>query len=652
MNIRRLRLLQLCIATILVISNLAHASPLPWSNLRAVQLYIFPAAATTLQIDWRAAWLADANQDRLFVLDAQGQLLDEQTLDAGNANGSHTTSLTGQGPYQVVIPGYSFRNFRLAAPQSAILLQPSKVHFSLTAEQRNSELYFQTKAGEQAILGGKYQDKGISAYSLRRLSDGKQLQLPLSQTLQRGFQYDRLPLPVSQQREVWQLTLNGTGKAAFWLDGTANLFAQSPGDLRDVNFATGQVSLTLGTHANGKTPKLGFYDFNASQLPRAMLQSLAALKPRFLGAYSFYDALNRDPFRQDDNMQTLQRMGMEDSVTLLAGTGMNGAQRGRLDATDDVKRGLAAWLNMRIRLQNGGLHYISFADEPNNVYPDYASYERYFRQMAQFVRSYPGAYEAGVRIAAPASANFVNTPFSDGAAQRKGIDWARQLLADNPGLVDAVAWHEWDHSKDLLATRWYRHSVQQAAQLVGSHPDGSARLPLYIDQTNIGSGNSTSPYQQDTFYADLWWTSVVINSAMDGKLSGLAWFLTVDDDNHHKGIVGFDNGQFTLRPVARAMAFINRFWKPITLPLQNSAFEVDAMAMTDNRSISILAVNKAARMQHVTLPSKSLCANTSLNLTILTVEGETSGHFVCRQGQLSFTVPPQSLFALHWNNAP
>ena len=115
--------------------------------------------------------------------------------------------------------------------------------------------------------------------------------------------------------------------------------------------------------------------------------------------------------------------------------------------------------------------------------------------------------------------------------------------------------------RDLLATRVYRDSVRRAAELVGRDANGQPRKALLLDQTNLSSGSSLSPYDQETHYTSLWWASVVINASQDGLLSMLNWFQAADEPQYPKGmlrILGED--RFELKPVGLAQQFIARHW--------------------------------------------------------------------------------------------
>src|SRR5690606_37186742 len=97
---------------------------------------------------------------------------------------------------------------------------------------------------------------GVNLLVATRLSDGRQVRLPLREHEQ-YWAFDSLPLSDSERDEIWRLDLGGQGKAAFWLDGTDNLFAMKEEHLRQVQLPPGQVELTLGAARVGRTPELG-----------------------------------------------------------------------------------------------------------------------------------------------------------------------------------------------------------------------------------------------------------------------------------------------------------------------------------------------------------------------------------------------------------
>ncbi|TBN36312.1 hypothetical protein [Pseudomonas sp. BGI-2] len=624
----------------------AQAAPMRWADIRDGSLYLQPDRPDTLTIRWAPAWQADANEERLYLLDGQGKLQGERLIAASESRGSQSWPLApSASSYQLEIPGYSFRRYKVDHDDSTVaLFAPAKVHFS--AETRNGdELYFKVAPGEHAVLAGKFHG-GVSALQAQRVGDGKQVALALKPY--RGYwQFDKVELPVATEPQVWRLRLQGSGKVAFWLDGTANLFAQNPQQLKPLREDDGQVRLTLHNKELGPTPNLGIA-LPYVKVPESSYAVLDALKPQAGTYYSFVDITAKNPHYEDAFRKLYQdRFGITQDITLLAGS----QRQADLRADTMSNAGLDAWLATTRALGGKGTHYIGFADEPNLNYPDYASYQSIFNSMARQVRSNPANAKAGVRIAMPASSRLVNGPFADNAADKRGIDWAKRLLAESGDNIDALAWHEW-MIRDLLATRVYRDSVRRAAELVGLDAQGRPRKALLLDQTNMSSGSSLSPYDQETDFASLWWASVVINSSQDGLLEMLGWFQAADEPNYPKGMLRvLGENSFELKPVGMAQQFIREHWLRDVMSLENDAFEVDVLAMAEDLKRSLLGVNKGTRLQRVALTGAQ-CPLANGSLRYFGADNRArDAPFNCQDGRVSFELPGRTLFTLSWSTS-
>jgi hypothetical protein len=621
----------------------AGAGPMRWADIRDGSLYLQTDRPDTVTVQWVPAWQAGANEEHLYLLDGQGRLQGERAIAAAETQGTqHWPLAPSTSSYRLEIPGYSFRRYRVEHDEHTVaLFAPAKVHFS--AETRDGdELYFKIAAGEHAVLAGKFHD-GVSALQAQRVGDGKQLTLPLK-PYRAYWQFDKAELPVASSDQVWRLRLQGSGKAAFWLDGTANLFAQNPQQLKPLREDDGQTRLTLHKELLGNTPNLGIA-LPYVMPPPSSFAVLDALKPQAGTYYSFVDIMATQPHYEDAFRRLYQdRFGITQDITLLAGS----QRQAELRADSTSNGGLDAWLAATRALSGKGTHYIGFADEPNLNYPDYDSFQTVFSSMARQVRSNPDNARAGVRIAIPASSRFINGPLAEHATERRGIDWARRLLKDSGDQIDALAWHEW-MIRDLLATRVYRESVRRAADLVGLDAQGRPRKALLLDQTNMSSGASLSPYDQETHYASLWWASVVINSSQDGLLDMLGWFQAADEPEYPKGmlrVLGADH--FELKPVGLAQQFIQQYWLHKVVRLDNDAFEVDVLAMADDLKRTLLGVNKGTRLQRVDLNGAS-CPLAKGSLRYFGADNRSrDAPFNCRDGQVSFELPGQTLFALSW----
>jgi hypothetical protein len=622
----------------------AFAASMRWGEIRDGSLYLQTDRPDTVTVRWTPAWQADANEEHLYLLDGQGKLQGERVIKASETRGTQSWALLpGAASYRLEIPGYSFRNYRVEHDDRTVaLFEPAKVHFSAQT-QNGDELYFKVAPGEHAVLAGKFHG-GVNALQTQRVGDDQSLTLTLK-PYRAYWQFDQLALPVSEREQVWRLRLQGSGKAAFWLDGTANRFAQTPQQLKPVREETGQIHLTLHDKILGRTPDLGI------ALPYVMPPAsshavLDALKATAASYYSFVDVTAKNPHFEDAFRQAYQeRFGIRQDITLLAGS-----QR-QADLRADVQSngGLDAWLAGTRALGGKGTHYIGFADEPNLNYSNFEQYRAIFASMARQVRSDPANAKAGVRIAMPASSRLVNGPFADNAADKRGIDWARRLLDESAEQIDALAWHEW-MIRDLLATRVYRDSVHRAAELVGLDAHGQPRKALLLDQTNMSSGSSLSPYDQETHYASLWWASVVINASQDGLLSMLNWFQAADEPQYPKGMIQVLGAErFELKPVGLAQQFIAQHWLHQVLWLENDGFEVDVLAMAGDEQRGLLGVNKGTRLQRVDLSGAKCPLNNGALRYFGADNRSRDAPFACRDGRVSFDLPGETLFALSWS---
>ncbi|WP_285375831.1 hypothetical protein [Pseudomonas sp. lyk4-TYG-107] len=624
----------------------AFAASMRWGEIRDGSLYLQTDRPDSVTVRWTPAWQADANEEHLYLLDGQGKLQGERLIKASETRGTQSWALLpGAASYRLEIPGYSFRNYRVEHDDRTVaLFEPAKVHFSAQT-QNGDELYFKVAPGEHAVLAGKFHG-GVNALQAQRVGDDQSLTLTLTLKPYRAYwQFDQLALPVSEREQVWRLRLQGSGKAAFWLDGTANRFAQTPQQLKPVREETGQIHLTLHDKILGRTPDLGI------ALPYVMPPAsshavLDALKATAASYYSFVDVTAKNPHFEDAfRLAYQERFGIHQDITLLAGS-----QR-QADLRADVQSngGLDAWLAGTRALGGKGTHYIGFADEPNLNYSSFEQYRAIFASMARQVRSDPANAKAGVRIAMPASSRLVNGPFADNAADKRGIDWARRLLGESAEQIDALAWHEW-MIRDLLATRVYRDSVRRAAELVGLDAHGQPRKALLLDQTNMSSGSSLSPYDQETHYASLWWASVVINASQDGLLTMLNWFQAADEPQYPKGMIRvLGDERFELKPVGLAQQFIAQHWLHQVLWLENDGFEVDVLAMAGDEQRGLLGVNKGTRLQRVDLSGAKCPLNNGALRYFGTDNRSRDAPFACRDGRVSFDLPGETLFALSWS---
>lgn len=126
----------------------AQAAPMRWSDIRDGSLYLQADRPDTVTVRWTPAWQADANEEHLYLLDGQGKLSGERLIAASESRGTQSWPLApGAASYQLEIPGYSFRRYKVEHDERTVaLFAPAKVHFS--AESRDGdELYFKVAPG-------------------------------------------------------------------------------------------------------------------------------------------------------------------------------------------------------------------------------------------------------------------------------------------------------------------------------------------------------------------------------------------------------------------------------------------------------------------------------------------------------------------------
>ena len=100
---------------LLALLQSAYGSASDWPDLRSGTLELRPDTEDELQIQWRYAWLSEANPEKLFLINAKGELADILEIPATQTDGRHNMRLhPEQAPYLLVIPDYSFRNYSIS----------------------------------------------------------------------------------------------------------------------------------------------------------------------------------------------------------------------------------------------------------------------------------------------------------------------------------------------------------------------------------------------------------------------------------------------------------------------------------------------------------------------------------------------------------
>lgn len=591
-----------------------------------------------LHLEWQNAWQAEAHAERLTLQTGAGVSTDLITIPAEQTRGARSWSLSdGATGYRLEVPGYSFRHYRIRSDSAAgFVFEPAKVHFTLETPHSNLRLYFRIPGGAEAWLGGKHHG-GVHTLRARRLSDD----LIVEQALTAHDVYprfDRRALPRASEDQLWELTLVGSGKAAFWLDGTENLFAPAPEALFTPTYPALELTWDARDNVLGPLPKLG------AAMPYAPAPESAAPVIEKLGLqaanyYTFVDVLPAGADKEANFRDSYaNRYNIRDDITLVAATGRTAV----MSDSSATLSALDSWLSKVLPRLGSGNHYLAFADEPNLNYSDYASFERYFASMASKARVRAAELGQRLLIAAPASSRFVNGPTTDNAAERRGLLWAEQLLSRYDHLIDGIAWHEWQ-VRDLRATHHYRDAVRAALKLVGQHADGRPRKALLLTQTNPSSGNALSVYDQNTQYAALWLAGAALNASAEGMLDMFLWFKAVDDPDFPKGLLTTD---LKFKQAGEAMAFLTSAWRGDVLASPTQHLEVDALVIRDGTQYRMLGVNKGRHPLQLKVATEAGRCSSGQTARLLSASGESTLASRCEGTYHRLDVPAETLFIL------
>ena len=585
-----------------------RAEPAPtstvWEGLRSAIIYIrVPKDATqsgTIDVSWTPAWIADSQRERLYWYGPAGKLLQRVEIERSHPRGTVSLKMpSGPGDYRLVIPGYSFRKYKVAVPQPfKSVIEPEKLHFSMEIPTGNA---FWTGPVENAHLNLKSHNH-TAALQVTSTNGNASITHSASQDYQA---YETLPLVDANQ--PIKLSISDGGKFSFWLDGAPNLFSQSAAAWFEPQWKPGDVVFSVTDEVIGETTKLGTYA-EFAPLPQELKELIQDAQPAIVHTYIFEDVMEENSARDSANHRALANFGIEQSYGLLSRT--------ERDSLPKSAASSSIFLDSYIRgrfSQNLPLDVIAFVDEPNLRYRDYDAYETYHLTLSETVRTLNDTLGLNVKISAPESSRMINGPTNKPRRFQSGFSWTEKLLLRHWDTVDVISWHMWQY-RYLEALDQYPETIESVAEMNARLARARGKQPkaLSISQTNLGSGPNTSAYQQNTYYAGLWWASVVTQSIATGKLDHLIWFKAVDEGPYGKGLLMLEDGRLVRKPIAEAMIFINKALLPKTLATASSAHDVDIAAMhAPSGEVSLLCVNKSRRDYSVRLETGAITFDTA-----------------------------------------
>ena len=566
-----------------------------WQGLRSAVIYVrVPEAGVQnepITVSWAPAWISDSQRERLYWYDPTGKLLQRVEIEKNQPRGNVRLRLpNGSGDYRLVIPGYSFRRYRVSVPNTyKSVMAPEKLHFSMEVDAGQT---FWTGALSATTINLK-SHRNTAAIDLSAQT-GETKTLTHSASL-KYRDHNSISLDFGDRQA--EITITDGGKFSFWIDGAPNIFAQSAHQWFEPHWRDGEAVFSISSNVIGKTTEIGTYT-EFAPLPNGLIQLLRDIRPSIVHSYIFEDVMAKHVARDNANNRALLNLGVEHTYGLLSRT-----------TRDSLPRSTSASVQfldnyIRRRFAEGlPLHTIAFVDEPNLRYRSYEAYEAYHLALAATIRELNAALNLEIKVAAPESSRMVNGPTNEPRRFQSGIEWTEKLLSRHWDTVDVISWHMWQYR--------YLETLDQFAETIKdvdalntrlAREAGSEPKALSISQTNLGSGPNTSTYQQNTHYAALWWASVVAQSVNTGSLDSLIWFKAVDEGPYGKGLMDYRDGKLVRKPIANAMAFINEALLPNTLEAASSAHEVDlAATMSASGDMKLLCVNKSRRTYSVYL---------------------------------------------------
>lgn len=628
-------------------------------SFRDSSIWLYPVRDEVVYLQWKNAYNANTHEETLHVIRSDGTIVYQIRIGVDEPEGQRQLVLQANQVYELVIPGYSYRNYAIKKTTDLKWIwEPCKLQFSSFLPDE-SRVYFKIEPGEVAQFCMKNYNRGAvpgpAGVILTRIDDDMVIEFELTQKTY-YYEFDTLNMPVDDVAQSWRVELVGAGRVALWLDGIPNIFSESlswytrpvrtPAALTAVAASPQQVV--------GFMPKFGSY--TSYGLPPVEAYDLIdRVGQETTCYYSLCNVIGLNPHREDALRELFSdRFNIKRTWTILANDGRDAILK--FDALTIA--GVEAFIQNLARINDGGVHYMALGDEPNYNYPDFETFDEWFGLMSEYIYNHPLRIQAGIKLAVPASSRFDQAPNSLVPAESFGEDWCRMLIEKYGERIEGIVWHEWTVRNPLNAFQ-YNRTIERAYK----YSNNGAR-DLCIEQTNTAGGQSVSLYDNNTHYATIWWASVMINCCKTGKLNDLMWFPLADDPTHPKGLAfSHSETSFELKPVGlfieQVMVKVKGLTNSKVYKLDYPGLEVDMVYFSfdtpTQRKYTVMGVAKTDRQQAIKIedlyfPLGTATLNfwtpssTMIAATFVPGAGVDAGSF-------TFTLPGQHIFFLEANTA-
>ena len=625
---------------------------------RDSSIWFYPTRDETVYLIWKNAYNANAHEETLHVIQDDGTISYQIRIGADEVSGQRQLVMEAGKVYELVLPGYSYRAYSIKKTTDLKWIwEPCKLQFSSFLPDE-SRVYFIVQPNEAATFCMKNYNRGgvpgPAGVILTRIDDDTVINFELTQKSY-YYEFDKVALPVEVVPQRWRAELVGAGRVALWLDGIPNVFSESLSwytrPVKTPSHVTGLVA--PGPTNIGFLPKFGSYS-SYGLPPVEAYDLLDRVAQQTTNYYSFCNVMGQNPLRENSLRELFSnRFNIKRTWTILANDGRDAI----LHYDTLTIAGVEAFIQNLARINDGGVHYLSLADEPNYNYPDFQTFIEWYGPMSEYIFNHPLRIQAGIKLAVPASSRFDQAPNSAVPTESFGEDWCRMLIELYGERIEGIVWHEWTVRNPLNAFQ-YARSIERAWK----YSNNGAR-ELCIEQTNTAGGQSVSLYDNNTHYAVVWWASVMINCCKTGKLSDLMWFPLADDPTHPKGLA-FSHSEidYELKPVGlfveQVMLKVKNTTNSQVYKLDYPGVEVDMVFFSvdtaTHRKYTVMGVAKTDRQQTVTL--ESLYFNTTrATLTFFTpdsvmVPGTFTAGTGVDTGDFTFVVPGTNVFFFEVSN--
>lgn len=600
-----------------------------------VYVRVRPEAESDLVVSFEPVKGWESCAEYFYVQEPDGNILSRRKIAAGRKAGKEIIALdAGSGDYRIMFSGWTYHSYSIATqPRLPMVAGTAPVHRSFSGAPET--LFFRVPGGtSEFTFCVKNHNRTPMVVSLVSPAPEENCRIDATSSLKgvkdrsnlrnersyfHNWEYDRKTFRAPSPG-IWKVRLHGTSKAGIWLEGIPNYFASRSSDLFIPKVAPGQCLIAADARSiTGPVGSLGA-SFPDPRVTVLMDERIRSLKLESVCKYVNQEYRERnnddsDPGNlnprgfnwsaEDRRLKAVRDWGAE-TLLIAQPAQWLGGRRGIFEKGDIALKEYGEFIVHLLEHYNADLNepirYLSIIDEPDFHY-EVEEYARAIKVISGRIKSHPDPRVRSTRIMAPQSSMFLNNP--RGTA-RSGVRFAEYLYKECDALVDGIAWDQWRH-RNMLDTWRYGKAIQRAAEIQERFDsDGNREEAICIFQTNLYGGGAVSLQDTRTFYASLWWASVVANCMKTGRMSSLNWFPTFDDPHHMKGLCYAPEEGGGFKPVGYVMKMLNGALLDNAVESSSTHPEIDELVTlsADGRSLSILAVNKMRRTIKLSLRVK------------------------------------------------